>query len=86
MAENDLSKLSNIELLNHPQGQKWFEQLLKRGFLPLKINFYKEIHMQVHAEIKMGKKKRQAVIAVATRMNIEPRTIYYALKNMQLVK
>ena len=76
--------MTNIEFLNKLQAEGILKQLINRGLLPLKVSFHREIYLQVTAQLLInGNNHGKAVSHVASKLNIEPMTVYRALKFMK---
>ncbi len=80
----DENNVSNIDFLNKLQAEGILKQLISRGLLPLKVSFHREIYLQVHAQLLInGGNHGKAVSHVSSKLNIEPMTVYRALRFMK---
>lgn len=71
------------ELIQKLEDLPYFNELLKRGLVPINWMDYKLIFEFYESELKKEKFRKQALTNTAVEFNVSERTVYLIIKKMK---
>lgn len=81
--ENGISMITTHELIQKLEDLPYFNELLKRGLVPINWVDYKLIYEFYKVELKKEAMRKQALTNTADEFNVSERTVYLIIKKMK---